>query len=49
MSLVFFELGAASLLLDLLDAGGIATAMPRLDFRLRLRCDGRVRGRPSPF
>jgi hypothetical protein len=41
MSLVFLNPELQALLLDLLDAGGIATAMPRLDFCLRLRCDGR--------
>jgi hypothetical protein len=38
MSLVFLNPELQALLLD---AGGIATAMPRLDFCLRLRCDGR--------
>jgi hypothetical protein len=32
MSLVFLNSELQALLLDLLDAGGIGTAMPRLDF-----------------
>jgi hypothetical protein len=49
MSLVFLNSARQALLLDPLDAGGITTAMPCLDFCLRLRCDGRGARRPSSF
>jgi hypothetical protein len=49
MSLVFLNSARQALLLDPLDAGGITTAMPCLDFCLQLRCDGRGARRPSSF
>src|SRR5665647_2589384 len=45
----FLNSARQALLLDPLDAGGITTAMPCLDFCLHLRCDGRGARRPSSF